>query len=81
MCLFLLRIGRHFLQLQAAIEVLRMLEVPQIFHRFAPTDYVELYAAATVIASCQRQSIDSHFILYLASKSACSSSFSSTYFK
>ncbi len=43
-----LRIGRHFLQLQAAIEVLRMLEIPEVFHSFAPTDYVELYTAATV---------------------------------
>ncbi|UJR22782.1 hypothetical protein I4U23_025814 [Adineta vaga] len=40
-------LGRHFLQLQASIEILRMLEIPEIFHSFAPTDYVELFAAAT----------------------------------
>ena len=42
------RIGRHFLQSQASIEVLRMLETAEVFHSFAPTDYVELFAAATV---------------------------------
>lgn len=42
------RIARHYLQLQASIEVLRMLELPEIFHSFAPTDYVELLSAATV---------------------------------
>jgi hypothetical protein len=42
------RIGRHYLQLQASIEVLRMLEIPEVFHSFAPTDYVELFTAATV---------------------------------
>ncbi|CAF0889004.1 unnamed protein product [Adineta ricciae] len=40
-------LGRHFLQLQASIEVLRMLEIPEVFHSFAPTNYVELSAAAT----------------------------------
>ncbi|CAF0959671.1 unnamed protein product [Rotaria sordida] len=40
-------IGRHYLQLQASIEVLRMLEIPEIFHSFAPTDYVELFTTAT----------------------------------
>ncbi|CAF4770781.1 unnamed protein product [Rotaria socialis] len=40
-------IGRHYLQLQASIEVLRMLEIPEVFHSFAPTDYVELFTAAT----------------------------------
>ncbi len=44
----ILRLGRHFLQLQASIEVLRMLEIPEVFHSFAPSDYVELFAAATV---------------------------------
>ena len=42
------RIGRHYLQLQASIEVLRMLEISEVFHSFAPTDYVELFTAATV---------------------------------
>ena len=41
-------VARHFLQLRASIEVLRLLEIPEIFHRFAPTDYVELFSAATV---------------------------------
>lgn len=40
-------LGRHYLQLQASIEVLRMLEIPEIFHSFASTDYVELFSAAT----------------------------------
>ncbi|CAF2683209.1 unnamed protein product [Rotaria sp. Silwood2] len=40
-------IGRHYLQLQASIEVLRMLEIPEIFHSFVPNDYVELFSAAT----------------------------------
>ncbi|CAF4680742.1 unnamed protein product, partial [Rotaria sp. Silwood1] len=40
-------IGRHYLQLQASIEVLRMLEISEIFHSFTPTDYVELFATAT----------------------------------
>lgn len=42
-----IRIGRHFLQLQAAIEVLRMLQIPEIFHSFTPNDYVDLFSAAT----------------------------------
>jgi hypothetical protein len=25
-----------------------MLEIPEVFHSFAPSDYVELFAAATV---------------------------------
>jgi hypothetical protein len=37
--------------MQASIEVLRMLEIPEVFHSFAPTDYVELFAAAIVILS------------------------------
>jgi len=45
---FTRRIGRHFLQLQAAIEVLRILEISEVFHSFLPTDYVELFTAATV---------------------------------
>ena len=45
--IFLFRFGRHFLQLQAAIEVLRLLETKEIFHSFQPMDYVELFAAAT----------------------------------
>lgn len=50
------RLGRHVLQLQASIEVLRMLEIPEVFHSFAPSDYVELFAAATVIPSWNSQS-------------------------
>lgn len=45
-------VARHFLQLRAAIEVLRLLEIPEVFHRFAPTDYVELFSAATVRSLC-----------------------------
>ena len=41
-------LARHYLQLRASIEVLRMLEISEIFHRFSPTDYVELFSAATV---------------------------------
>ncbi|CAF1270168.1 unnamed protein product [Adineta steineri] len=40
-------IGRHYLQLQASFEVLRILEIPEVFHSFSPTNYVELFAAAT----------------------------------
>jgi hypothetical protein len=38
--------------MQASIEVLRMLEIPEVFHYFAPIDYVELFAAATVRFVC-----------------------------
>lgn len=41
-------IGRHYLQLRSSIEVLRLLEIREVFHRFSPTDYVELFSAATV---------------------------------
>jgi hypothetical protein len=43
------RLARHYLQLQASIEVLRMLEISEVFHRFSSMNYVELFAAATVI--------------------------------
>jgi len=59
-----LRIGRHFLQLQAAIEVLRMLEIPEVFHSFAPTDYVELYTAATVRFNKNKQDIRKMWFLF-----------------
>ena len=76
------RIGRHYLQSQASIEVLRMLEIPEVFHSFSPTDHVELFTAATVRFSMRetKRSMDSD-VLYLASKCPCSSSFSPTYFK